>query len=60
MFKVTNISRGLAFAGLYSGESKTVIEIDDEIKDLANKGLLYIEEVSRSDKKKTNISKDEV
>lgn len=53
MYKITNISRYLAFKGLYPGNKKEVSVIDSELLDLQSKGYCKIEEV----KNKTNVAK---
>lgn len=60
MFKITNISRGLSFAGLYPGESKKVYNLDAELIKLSNKGLICVQDISKINNKNKTSEKDEV
>lgn len=55
MYKITNTSRGLSFAGLYPGESKKVFELDAELIKLSNEGLIYAQKIEN----KTKTSKED-
>ena len=64
MYKIKNISGYLSVAGLYPGKTRNVNEIDAELKNFADIGLLSIIEIPKKDKKPIviddNISKEEV
>lgn len=60
MLKITNISKNLSFAGLYPGESKTIMRLDNKLRKLANQGLIFIQDTTTKTNKDDQSVKTEI
>lgn len=61
MYKIKNISRCLAFAGLYPGKSKIIQELSPELIKLKENHLLTIIETKKEIiKKEEKINEDKI